>query len=54
MGRRGYRISEFINQNKVVGIGSIFEAIRGSKEVKMSENINNLMGFRKGWAFMAL
>lgn len=41
-GRSGYRINEFINQNRGVGRGRVLEAIKGSNEVKMSENINNL------------
>lgn len=39
VGRRGYKIREFINQNRGIGIGRVLEAIRGSKEVKMSGNI---------------
>lgn len=42
VGRRGYKINEFINQNKEIGRGRVLEAIKGSNEVKMSENINNL------------
>lgn len=42
VGRRGYRIREFISQNRVIGRGSMFEAIMGSNEVKMSENMEDL------------